>query len=340
MGVIRTVLGDIESDSVQGILMHEHVLFDIVPPGTAGDRNATIQMQDRWQINYRSNEHPANALQQDVSIATSELQMFASDGGALVVDQSVFGLARDPLGLREVSRGSGVHLVACAGLYTAAYLDHATRALDVDALVRRFVAEVTDGLDGTDVGAGLIGEIGCSWPLEPVESRALVAAARASRATGASISVHPGRHPDACDEIIDLLLSAGAKPERIVLCHMDRTYPDGQGIESLLMRGVNVEWDFFGVEQSHYWMADVELPTDRQRLRQIKSLAIHFAERLIISQDICTKTRLLKWGGHGYGHMFRNVVPLMQRMGIDGDLIDKLTTGNPRRLLTLEEPDT
>ena len=87
-------------------------------------------------------------------------------------------------------------------------------------------------------------------------------------------------------------------------------------------------------------MGDVELPTDRQRLRQIKSLATRFADHLIISQDICTKTRLVKWGGHGYGHLFRNVVPLMQSMGFDGDLMHKLTTGNPRRLLTLEEPDT
>lgn len=337
MGRIRTVIGDIESESINNMLMHEHVLFDIVPPGIEGDRHAPITMQDRWQVNYRSNEKPANALQQDHNIAATELLAFAGDGGELIVDQSVYGLARDPLGLHAASRSSGVHVVACAGLYTAAYLDATVKALDVDALVNRFVSEVTLGIDGTDVRAGLIGEIGCSWPIEPIESRALIAAACASQETGASISVHPGRHPDACDQIIDILLAAGANPERVVLCHMDRTYPNGKGVEALLMRGVNVEWDFFGVEQSHYWMGNVALPTDRERLQLIHALAdAGFAERILVSQDICTKTRLLTWGGHGYGHLLRNIVPLMHNLGYDNRLVHQLVSDNPRRLLTLE----
>ena len=338
-GCIRTVLGDVDVGSVGDCLMHEHVLFDIVPPGTAGDRDAPIEPATRWQIDYRSNEHAGNAHQQDPAVASEEVRAFVEAGGSLIVDQSVHGLARDPEGLRRVSRASGAHLVACAGTYTAPYLDAATVALDVDELTERFLREVTVGLDGTDVRAGLIGEIGCSWPLEEIERRALSAAARASRLTGAAISVHPGRHRAAAAEIVECLCREGAEPARVVICHMDRTYPDGRGVAEVLALGVNVEWDFFGIEQSHYWLGDVELPTDRGRLRLIGELAESgFAERLLLSQDICTKTRLLRWGGHGYGHLLRNVRPLMRLLGFDAALVETLLGANPRRLLALAPP--
>jgi phosphotriesterase-related protein len=336
MGVVRTVLGDIAPDEIGPVMIHEHVLFDIVPPNSAGDREVEIAAEDRWQVDYRSNECPANAHQTDVGIATDELRHYAADGGSLIVDQSVTGLARDPSGLAKAARASGVHLVAAAGCYTASYLPAALLGLDLDSLAARFAAEVTEGLDGTSVKAGLIGEIGCSWPLQPVERRALRAAARAAMATGAALSVHPGRDEAACAEILDIVEREGLEPARVILCHMDRTHPDGAGIERLLARGANVEWDFFGIEQSHYWMGEVELPTDLGRLRLIRRFAeAGHGDQILISQDICTKTRMRRWGGHGYGHILRNLPPLMRRLGFDPALIAKLVRDTPLRLLTL-----
>lgn len=338
MGVVRTVLGDVAAAGLGPVMLHEHVLFDIVPPGAAGDRDAGITPETRWQIDYRSNEHPANAHQTDPAVAAAELALFAGDGGSVIVDQSVAGLSRDAAGLARAAAASGVHVVAAAGTYTAAYLDEATRALDAAALARRFTAEVTEGLDGTAIRAGLIGEIGCSWPLAPVENRALQAAAIAQRATGAAISVHPGRHPEACGQILDILEGAGADLGRVVICHMDRTHPDGEGIAALLARGACVEWDFFGIEQSHYWMGEVELPTDLDRLRLIAGFAAAgHGDRILISHDICTRTRLRRWGGHGYGHILRNVRPLMARLGFPAQLMGALLRDNPLRLLTLAE---
>jgi phosphotriesterase-related protein len=314
------------------------VLFDIVPPGAAGDRDAPLTPEDRWQVDYRSNEAPTNAHQTDIDVAASELRLFAEDGGGLIVDQSVHGLARDATGLARASRASGVAVVAAAGCYTEAYLADPILALDVEALTDRFAAEIADGLDGTDIRAGLIGEIGCSWPMTGFERRALRAGARAAMRTGAALSVHPGRAPGACMEILDVTEAEGLDPARTILCHMDRTHPDGTGIADLLARGANVEWDFFGIEQSQYWMGDVDLPMDRDRIRLIRAFADRGHEgRILVSQDICTRTRLRRWGGHGYGHLFRNVPPLMARLGLGPDLIARLLRANPLRLLTLEE---
>ncbi len=338
MGLVRTVLGDIAPDRIGPVMMHEHVLFDIVPPGATGDRDAPILPADRWQVDYRSNETPANAHQTDPGIAAVELTAFARDDGSLIVDQSVAGLARDAAGLAQASRDSGVHVVAAAGTYTAAFLDPATLAMDEAAVTALFTREIAEGLDGTGIRAGLIGEIGCSWPLHPFEHRALIAAARAQAETGAAISVHPGRDMQACTRILDILQNAGADLTRVILCHMDRTHPDGDGIQPLLDRGATVEWDFFGIEQSHYWMGDTELPTDLDRLRLIARFAeLGHGAQITISQDICTKTRLRHWGGHGYGHILRNVRALMGRLDFPASLIAALIRDNPLRLLTFTE---
>lgn len=339
-GIVRTVSGDVPASSIGRIAFHEHLLFDLVQPAErAAVDDPPITAQNRWQIDYRSNENRNNARQTDITVAADELRFFAADGGSLLVDQSTFGIERNPAGLRAAATEAGVHVVAAAGTYVVDYLPADIMAMDEAALTERFVSEVESGLDGSGIKAGLIGEIGTSWPIHPVEQRALVAAAAASRRTGAAISVHPGRHPDAPFAIVDILREAGADLARVVICHMDRTYPDGSRVRGLLQTGVCVEWDFFGIETSHYWFGDVELPTDLQRLHLIGALMSEgWHERLLVSHDICTCTRMTRWGGHGYGHLLRNGPALMKRAGLTPDQIDQLLRRNPLRLLTLAAP--
>jgi phosphotriesterase-related protein len=320
--------------------MHEHLLFDLVRPAERDQvDDPPITMENRWQVDYRSNENRRNARQTDPVIAAGELAAFARDGGSLLVDQSTFGLARDAAGLLAASTAANVHVVAAAGTYTADYMDERTQALSASELATRFIAEVKAGLDGGAVRAGLIGEIGCSYPLRPVERRALVAAAKASRVTGAAISVHPGRHPEAPFEIAAILAAAGADLSRVVICHMDRTYPRGERVADLVALGVCVEWDFFGIEQSHYWFGDVELPTDLERLRLIRQLfKAGFGERVLASHDVCSCTRMTHLGGHGYGHLMRNGPELMRRVGFSAGQIDQLLRANPLRVLALVPP--
>ena len=54
---------------------------------------------------------------------------------------------------------------------------------------------------------------------------------------------------------------------------------------------------------------------------------------MLISHDICGLTRLIKFGGHGYGHIFRNILPMMRRRGFTQAEIDAILVDNPRRLL-------
>ena len=153
--------------------------------------------------------------------------------------------------------------------------------------------------------------------------------------TGAAVNVHPGRHPDQPQEVADFVRAAGADPSRVIISHIDRTIFDEARILRLADSGVVIEFDLFGQEQSFYALSDIDMPNDAVRLRLIRALiARGHLERVVISHDICYRTRLSRWGGHGYGHIFDNVVPLMRARGFTEAEVEAILIGNPRRLLT------
>ena len=336
---VMTVLGPVDPAALGSVLMHEHLLCDLTPLArrASGEREVEITLENAFDVNYRPGEHVGNHRLQDLGRATREVALFRDDGGGTIVEMTIGGIEPDLDGLVAISRATGVHVVAGAGWYTEPYLDAETLALSVEALAETMVQELTESARGTAVRCGIIGEIGCSWPLTPFERRSLQAGARAQRETGASITVHPGRHPQAPHEILDILAAAGADLARVIIDHMDRTY-EGEDAEvvGLARRGCVVEYDFFGIETSKYWMGVADLPTDWMRLRAVRRLIdAGLGDRVVLSHDICTRSRLRTLGGHGYGHLLRNVVPLMRERGFSQDEVTMLLEATPRRLLTI-----
>ncbi len=340
-GRIQTVRGLIDPDALGPTLMHEHILWDVTRPEVraeaeaAGTPPVTITLDNVCEIHRRSILDYGNQFNDDYAIALKELMRLRDAGGGGIVDLSNFGLAPDPEGLRYLSQGSDVHIVQGAGYYVDEYIPDEIKGRSVEILTEEIVGQVVKGCWGTDVRAGIIGEIGCMWPLRPFERKVLRAAAVAQRETGASINVHPGRHRDAPFEVVEVIVAAGGDPTRLVMSHIDRTLFTNDDVFRLADTGCVIEYDFFGVETSYYWFSDVDLPTDSMRLAFIRALIERGqGDQVVVSHDICTKTRLVTFGGHGYRHMFLNVVPLMRRKGFSEDEIDTILVRTPRRLLT------
>lgn len=332
-----TVLGPIAPHDLGRVLMHEHVLCDLTNPAwrAAGPAALNITLPARFELDYRPMV-PGHHVLHDMAIAADDLAAFRRAGGSTIVDLTTGGIGPDPAGLALVSKDTGVHIVLGAGFYTDGYVDDATREMPAEQLADIMIAQVTNGAWGTSIRCGIIGEIGVSWPMTPFERRSLMAAARAQSATGAAINVHPGRHPSACQEICDVLEAAGADLSRVVLSHMDRTHPEDTDAVIALAQRCVVEYDFFGIETSNYWMGVVDLPNDWMRLRALRHLFdAGLQDKVCISHDICTRTRLLANGGHGYRHILGNVRPLMRDRGWSETEIDMLLIDTPRRLLTL-----
>ena len=341
-GKIQTVTGVIDPETLGPTLMHEHILWDVTRPEVAAKAKSentqeiTITLQNVWEINRRSLLDYGNQSNHRYSVALEELSLLrAACKNAAIVDLTNFGIQPDPIGLRYLSEGAGVPIIQGAGYYVDEYIPEELKSATIDELTREIVDQVRVGCWGTDVCAGIIGEIGCMWPLRPFERKVLQAAALAQQETGASINVHPGRHREAPLEIVDVIQSAGGDVNRLVMSHIDRTFADFDDAVELADTGCVLEYDFFGIETSYYWFNDTDLPTDYMRLAYIRSLIERgYGRQVVGSHDICTKTRLSSFGGHGYRHIFQNVVPLMERKGFSETEIQMIIQDNPRSLLT------
>ena len=336
-GKAQTVLGTIDPAELGRTLMHEHVLCDITPPELAArnDPGPEITLENVWAINYGQIQSARKYKLDLLDIAVQEVRDMREAGGRTMVELTCGGLKPRPAGLAEIAELTGVHIVMGCGYYVDAYQEPRNRGRSIDDFAEEIVEQVFEGAWGTPVRAGIIGEIGCQAPWTDFEKRVMRAAIVAQAETGAAINVHPGRHPDQPQEAADFIVANGGAIERVVISHIDRTIFDVERMLRLADTGCVLEFDLFGQEQSYYQHSDIDMPNDAVRLQHIRRLidAGHL-ERVVISHDICYRTRLIRFGGHGYGHIFTNIVPMMRRRGFSDVEIDAILVDNPRRLLT------
>ena len=274
-GRVQTVLGPIAPGDLGPTLMHEHLLCDIRHPSQRKPESLgpELALDNVWAINYGTVKNAArNFLLDARDVATEEIRLMLAAGGRSVVDLSSGGLSPDPLGLVEIARATGAHIVMGCGHYVHDYQDPTNAVRAVEDLAEEMVESVQDGVWGTSVRAGIIGEIGCSAPWTPQEQRVMQAAVLAQRQTGAALNVHPGRHPDQPQEAADFIRVKGGRMDRVVISHIDRTIFDAERLRRLADTGCVLEWDLFGQESSFYRLADIDMPNDAVRLRAIRGL--------------------------------------------------------------------
>lgn len=340
-GLVQTVLGPISPDDLGPTMTHEHLLIDfsfmLKPPAGATDvarADEPITLENLGWIRHNHYSNKANLMVVDEDTAISEAMLFKRQGGGTIVDATTLGIGRDPMGLARISRASGVHVVMGAGYYVGPVHPANMDEISEGDITRKIVDDIVRGVDDTGVKAGIIGEIGCTWPLAENERKVLRGAAAAQRETGAAILIHPGRDPRAPREILDVLAEAGADIGRVIMGHLDRTVWDVATLLDIAQSDCYMEWDLFGNESSYYPLAEIDMPSDAQRLDLIKAVVDEgFGERIVIAHDICTNHRLVKYGGHGYGHILENIVPRMRRRGFSEDSVNAITVSNPANIL-------
>jgi len=222
-GKVQTVLGPIGPEQLGVTLTHEHLLVDLtVAHSPSEDASAKgfyhkpVSQETLGQIRYYGAQNADNARLFDVPTAIEEVGLYKQHGGDSLVDATSIGIARDPKGLSQISRATGVNIIMGASYYVAAAhpsdMDHRSE----DDLVEQIVRDVTEGVDGTEIRSGVIGEIGCTWPLADNERKVLRASAQAQRLTGAPLLIHPGRDETAPLQIIEVLAEGGADLRRTI----------------------------------------------------------------------------------------------------------------------------
>jgi phosphotriesterase-related protein len=172
--------------------------------------------------------------------------------------------------------------------------------------------------------------------VHPEEEKSLAGAALAAARTGMSITVHPGRNPQAPITAVRIAEKAGADLSRLVIGHLDRTLFSIKEMIELAETGCVLEFDLFGLESCYYPLTPIDMPNDAKRVDYIVELfEAGFGTQVAVGQDCDTKTRLTQYGGEGYQHIIERVVPIMRRKGLSEADVDQILIGTPQRLLTL-----
>nr|KAF6393402.1 phosphotriesterase related [Pipistrellus kuhlii] len=228
-GKVQTVLGLLEPSQLGRTLTHEHLTmtFDCCyypppAPHTAISKEPIV-MKNLFWIRKSPYSHKENLqLNQETEAVKEELLYFKASGGGAVVENTTTGICRDMHTLKWLAEESGVHIVAGAGFYVDATHSSETRAMSVEQLTDVLINEILHGADGTSIKCGVIGEIGCSWPLTESERKVLHATAHAQAQLGCPVIIHPGKNPNAPFQIIQILQEVGMDISKTVMSHLDR----------------------------------------------------------------------------------------------------------------------
>lgn len=303
MTSVMTVRGAVPADQLGLILPHEHIFIDLM------------------------REYRGDGLLHDEALAIEEVRAFAGAGGGTIVDVTSIGLGREPDKLRRVSEASGVHIIMGTGYYREPYLDRA--AIDsqtVDELVEQMVAEIKSGIGSSGVRPGVIGEIACDRWLTAAEERCFRAAARAQRQTGLTITTHAARWPVGLPQL-DVLEDEGVDPGRVIVGHCDLV-PDPEYHRALALRGAWVQFDCIQGESE--WDITARIAWIQALVRE------GFADRILLSHDVCLRSNLAAMGGSGYTYLLTGFRERLRAEGLATELIGRLMVDNPRRALAGE----
>lgn len=344
-GKVQTVLGLVDPDQLGRTMTHEHLTMSFeccyFPPPLGDEvvaENPFHMQHMHWLRQNPYSCHENLLLQQETNSVREELMVYRKAGGGTIVENTTTGIERDLPTLKQLAKETGVNIIAGAGFYVDCTHTEATKKMSVEKLTDIIVSEVLHGADGTDIRCGVIGEIGTGWPITESETKVLRATAHAQTQLGCPVIIHPGRHPAAPAEVVRILQEAGGDTSKTVMSHLDRTiFDDGELLEFAKL-GSYLEYDLFGVEMLNYpYNLAVDMPSDSQRVKTLAFLVKEgYEDKIVVAHDIHTKNRLTKYGGHGYSHILKNIVPKMLIRGISQHQVDKILIDNPKRWLTFK----
>ena len=355
-GKVMTVRGPIDPNQLGQTIMHEHLLITLFKT-RAPDENTPATEWALWDEELTmDNLHLArdrkairdNLVLLDIPTAIEEAREFRHHGGGTIVEVTSIGIRRDPLALVHVSHATELNIVMGAGWYQKLYHPANMDERTVEDMTDEIVRDITVGVGDTGIRSGIIGEVGLEGnPITENEVKSIRASGRASRATGAPISFHRGGIGREKLEVIGMLSEEGTDMSRVIFGHSDPIAGDLPLMLELLSHGVYIQFDLLGRvgvplrfqpdgDDLASFMTSAGTAAVADAIPQL--IEAGHADRILLSQDVCTKERLKAYGGTGYSFILERFLPEMRSRGVSEEHIEMMMVQNPARVLTLAEP--
>src|SRR3954463_14317363 len=327
MAQVQTATGPIDADQLGTTLIHEHL------------RNSDEAVHEQWPQTGAVKEEPPHEVRPDevFDIAVREAKAAMDLGIKTIGEPTAMFLGRDVGFLKRVADETGLQIVPCTGIYTYDHLPQFFLNRDPDQIAELFVADIEQGIQGTDIRAAFIkcaaDEPGVNENIEKIHR----AAARASVTTGAPIMAHSRPASNTGPRQVEIFLEEGVAPEKIQIAHTGDT-DDLDYIERVLDTGVYIGLDRYGY--------NLFLPTDKRNATTLALLERGYAERLFLSQDWVVA---LDWfppeaeeqiiaGGlveedWSMTLLFERIIPTLKEGGMTDEQLERMLVDNPARWL-------
>ncbi|MBA4493221.1 phosphotriesterase [Paenactinomyces guangxiensis] len=303
--MIQTVTGTIEASQLGICAVHEHCCIDL----SHVKQDPDTRLDDRKAM-------------------VLELQRFARAGGRSIIEVTNVGMGRDVLYLRELSLRTGLQIIASTGCYKDPYLPEEIKDWDREQFAEFMVKEIREGIDGTGIFPGVIGEVGSSLnEITAREQCLLEGAGLAGMMTGLPVTTHTTLGTMALQQI-ELFSRIGLPMDQLIIGHQDLNQ-DRQAVFGVVEAGAYVAFDTIG--KNNY------LP-DRERVAMLLDLWERgYGGQVLLSADLTRKSHFFSNGGPGYDVVLREFVPMLNQAGFTAEQIRQMLIDNPASAFAQKE---
>ncbi len=298
---IQTINGVIPSKKLGKTFIHEHLKIDLSSHKKDNDTNFD-----------------------DIDAVIDEMKVLRKKGIDAIVEVTNRGMGRDIEAMCRIAKKTGINIILSTGFYKEPFLPQYVYEKEEKELAKLLIDDILIGIDGTDVKAHVIGEVGTSKDsITPMEHKVFKAAAITHLDTGRPISTHTTLGTMALEQL-ELLKNYSVELSKVVIGHLDLKC-DLDYHMRVADTGCFMAFDTIG---------KVKYQPDEKRIENIVKLIDRgHVGQIVLSQDITRKSHLNINNGIGYSYLLDKFLPKLIEAGVSAADIDKMLIDNPRRLL-------
>lgn len=318
MTTVQTLRGPVATADLGKVLIHEHIFL----------------MDMEYTFNYRQDFF----AEETVTNAAARLNELKATGIDTIVDLTVLGLGRHVPSLARVAPLTDLNIIVSTGAYTfndvpapfqftgPGLLKHT----ETEPLVEHFVRDITQGMAGTALRAGMLKCAIDAPGLTSGVERVMRAIARANVLTGTPVTVHTAPLQETGLVVQRIMDEEGVNLEDVVIGHCGDT-TDVDYLMRLADRGSLLGMDRFGIEFAI---------TMEQRVATIAEMVRRgYAGSMALSHDCCAWSDYFPaiedyhqaMPRHHYRHIHQDVLPALREAGVGEADLDRMFIDNPRR---------
>ena len=279
-------------------LMHEHIFIDL----------SGIKKLDDCRLDCKNE-------------TIEEFKKLYENGVRNITEVTNIGMGRDVNYIKEVSEKSGINVICATGFYKEPFYPEFVYEKNEKELSEIMKNDILKGIDGTDIKARIIGEIGSSKDIiTETELKVFKSAIIAHLETGVPITTHTSLGTMGHEQV-KLFKEYKVNTDKIVIGHVDLS-GNVEYILEMLYNGVYVEFDTIG--KNNYLADDIRI----EMLKEIEKREL--IDRVFLSMDITRKSNMEYKRGIGYNYIFNFFRAKLKEAGIKENSIEKMLKINPQ----------